>query len=447
MNKIGQKNCFFGSLNGISLITLVITIIVIIILAGAVILTLSQNNPIKAAEEAMFKSNIDSYKSELQLYITDQYVRTNASYDTSKLNATGDAVADIIQTMKLSDIGDFEIVEGNLKYVGVDDIKKGWASSILKTDDDTSEVAVNEGESGTPFIDNATINGGEPNYNNPVIPKGFFPVNTHDASWNISLGIPTGWNNGLVIQDASGNQFVWVPIDGTNVIFEKWCRVKISYDNPNIWDYPNPTGFNKSKIKDVYKGFYIARYEAMFDYNSGDIRAASKKSTDSTESSWNRDALHTGFLFNNVSYIEAKEYSKNMVQKYGYDETKLGTNIITGEEWDTVMKWLQNSGYNVVENSTSWGNVLDSSSPANISGYGSIQKSGNADCWKANNIYNLAGNLYEWTSEGYSDIFYILRGGIYAASGIEVPAAARNYFSGDSPGIYLIGFRPALYII
>ena len=41
-----------NSKNGISLITLVITIVVIIILAAAVILTLGSNNPIEKAKEA-----------------------------------------------------------------------------------------------------------------------------------------------------------------------------------------------------------------------------------------------------------------------------------------------------------------------------------------------------------------------------------------------------------
>ena len=56
-------------------------------------------------------------------------------------------------------------------------------------------------------------------YNNPVIPDGFKKVETDNASWNLDeQGNPKGWNDGLVIEDEKGNQFVWVPctIDGIN---------------------------------------------------------------------------------------------------------------------------------------------------------------------------------------------------------------------------------------
>jgi len=55
---------------GISLIVLVITIIVIIILAGAVILSLSANNPIAQATTAKENSNIAEVQSAVTLYLS-----------------------------------------------------------------------------------------------------------------------------------------------------------------------------------------------------------------------------------------------------------------------------------------------------------------------------------------------------------------------------------------
>jgi len=55
---------------GISLIVLVITIIVIIILAGAVILSLSANNPIAQATTAKQNSNISEVQSAVTLYLS-----------------------------------------------------------------------------------------------------------------------------------------------------------------------------------------------------------------------------------------------------------------------------------------------------------------------------------------------------------------------------------------
>lgn len=125
---------------GISLITLVITIIVMAILSGAVILSLTQNSPIGQANEAAFKADLDAIKSEYNIYITSQYVK-NKSYNPTKLNAndlqvTYDAailesqtIKDIITTLKQSDKynGQFEIIDGILVYVGADRTKKRWA--------------------------------------------------------------------------------------------------------------------------------------------------------------------------------------------------------------------------------------------------------------------------------------------------------------------------------
>ncbi|MEG1989616.1 MAG: hypothetical protein RR136_01300, partial [Clostridia bacterium] len=71
---------------GISLIVLVVTIIVIIILAGAVILSLTNNNPIEEANEAVFKSNIESYNSEITLYVAKQYTSTTGTFRLEDLN-------------------------------------------------------------------------------------------------------------------------------------------------------------------------------------------------------------------------------------------------------------------------------------------------------------------------------------------------------------------------
>ena len=49
-------------------------------------------------------------------------------------------------------------------------------------------------------------------FNNPLVPEGFKKVETNSASWELDTeGNPKGWNNGLVIEDEKGNQFVWIP--------------------------------------------------------------------------------------------------------------------------------------------------------------------------------------------------------------------------------------------
>ena len=181
----------------------------------------------------------------------------------------------------------------------------------------------------------------------------------------------------------------------------------------------------------------------MFDYNGGSIRVASKKSTNKTTSSWNRDSAHTGYLFNFVNYADSKTYAENMDTSYGYDTTKVGTNLITGAEWDTAMKWIQNSGKSVID-SRAWGNHSDSISPANV-GNNTLQISGYSNNWKAKNIYDLAGNTWEWTNEIHIS-YRVIRGGGYSDSGSTYPAASRWF--GDVSGVYYyMSFRTVLYVL
>ncbi|MEG1009676.1 MAG: hypothetical protein RSC92_04925, partial [Clostridia bacterium] len=72
-----NNNLVIKSTNkGISLIVLVITIIIIIILAGAIILSLSDNNPIESANKAKFVSSMKSFQEELNMYNSDNYIKT-----------------------------------------------------------------------------------------------------------------------------------------------------------------------------------------------------------------------------------------------------------------------------------------------------------------------------------------------------------------------------------
>ncbi len=277
-------------------------------------------------------------------------------------------------------------------------------------------------------------------YDNPVIPAGFRAVNTDDAKWDNLL---TDWNNGLVIVDSYGNQFVWVPVDGTNVAYAKWCTTNISYANTT--DDTLPTGFSVSNITTTYKGFYIARYESAFDYNSGSIRAASKKSSNKTTTNWSttRNSTYNGYLWNYVSYTDSKSYAESMAASYGYNTSLIGTNLITGAQWDTTLKWIQNSGKTVTD-SRAWGNHPNSISPANVSGYGNLQISGYSNYWKAKNIYDLAGNAWEWANEKYSS-YYILRGGNYYDNGADYPASRRSY-GNASDTTNIRSFRVAIFI-
>ena len=69
---------------------------------------------------------------------------------------------------------------------------------------------------------------------------------------------------------------------------------------------------------------------------------------------------------------------------------------------------------------------------------------------RTNNIYDLAGNNWEWTQERYGSGYYVMRGGGYSlmggpCPGDRYPAARRDPLPGNNhhPNVT---FRPALYV-
>lgn len=258
---------------------------------------------------------------------------------------------------------------------------------------------------------NTTINGGIARYNNPVVPAGFKPVDTANANWGDGTTPAVDWNNGLVIEDTKGNQFVWVPVDGTNVTYETWTEGTGSgYSYADMENSDVPSGWDENGQITRYGGFYIARYEASIITQDNKV-AQSKLGTE---------------VATNISYNEAKELAERIETK---DNVKIS--IITGKQWDTTLKWLVSElGEDAI--------LVDSSSIGNYSG--KITETGSN---ATKNIYDLAGNAWEWTSENY-DGKKVYRGGVATATG-ETSISYRGAYNSD---LFDEGtsFRMALFV-
>ncbi len=129
---------------GISLIVLVITIIVIIILAGAVILSLSGNNPINSANKATLLSDRANVQSEVTSAVAAQFAATTGVYDvnnfdvTSSTTITADnaymqSVKDYLTKMESKYTGStWTVVDGDVK------VEMPSSASYITTDDTTA---------------------------------------------------------------------------------------------------------------------------------------------------------------------------------------------------------------------------------------------------------------------------------------------------------------------
>ena len=129
---------------GISLVALVITIIVLIILTAAVILTATNSNIFGKSEEAVFKSDVTAFNEELTKSILEEQLQNN-TFKPSDVNATKDGTENAsiekwIPSIKGTKYEDkFEIANGKLKFKGTD------ANEIKYANEVGIEVKTNQG--------------------------------------------------------------------------------------------------------------------------------------------------------------------------------------------------------------------------------------------------------------------------------------------------------------
>ena len=125
------------------------------------------------------------------------------------------------------------------------------------------------------------------------------------------------------------------------------------------------------------------------------------------------------------------------------------TGLLTGKAWDTTCHWIEDSLSSInasasLTDSRYYGNYKNSLSPANKNS-GTKRTAGFSENWKVKNIYDLAGNVCEWTSEACSSCF-IFRGGSFGHGGNTFPVSYRDYNNASNIAAVGLGFRPRLYI-
>ena len=403
--KIKQKDNFtkLTHKRGISLIVLIVTIIVIIILAAAVILTITKNNPLSSAKEATFKEDMANIQDELSMYISKKYTDDPLSFEKSSVNLSGDSmVTELPSTKKYKD--KVSVVEGNLVVNNsnkVNSDEKKWFNEVIGN---TSNIK----EEWQDTI--ASVKYGVP------IPKGFtYKEGTKDT--------------GLVIQDENKNEFVWVPATKSTYVKDTSFRGFTPTGDDTL-----PNGITDETADVVkYGGFYIGRYEAG-------IPEVDTSTSNKTGIPVSKQGVT---VWTNINYYSAKANAESMISN-----EYVQTGLITGKAWDTTCHWIEDSLSSInasakLTDSRYYGNHRNSLSPANENS-GTKRTAGFSENWKIKNIYDLAGNVWEWTSEAYSSNF-INRGGSYYRDGSVYPVSYRDKYIASSPDAD-IGFRPRLYI-
>ena len=262
-------------------------------------------------------------------------------------------------------------------------------------------------------------------------------------------------------------------------------------DTANVGWFENATAYNNLKIsmlKSVYEngGFYVGRYEAGIDTTTGTNR------TSNTDK--NSDGKYTMPSTTPVSRADAYPYTwvtRTQAQNLA-SNVNSGTktsSLMFGVQWDLVLAFMSKdtakitSTDDLTSNSTTIGNYRDSefqlrqtgkyatmsdwtlSSTWNPSttattnfvdssknklaqsdGNGILVTTGTSEKNKVMNIYDVAGNVGEWTLEKAASIRNpcACRGGDFSSAGLDFPAAGRISVSRDVSNNG-IGFRVSLF--
>ena len=102
-------------------------------------------------------------------------------------------------------------------------------------------------------------------------------------------------------------------------------------------------------------------------------------------------------LWNFISQTDALAKANEM-----YTSEEFTSTLPTGAAWDRTLSWLEETGevpiLKLVGDSKTWGNYKDDT----FSNTDKLINTGELGQTEKNHIYDLAGNLEEWTTEVHS---------------------------------------------
>ena len=356
----------------------------------------------------------------------------------------------------------------------IDETKENLKTDIGVTVTAEPKQPGEENNGGSQTVSSGTTTGGT------YLPKGFRQVSG------------TTLEKGLTIQDSQGNQYVWVEVPKTKEVYPtagleitEFTESEYTAIETDLHTYTNDyresghedtyssdaatgltsaqyTELKQKMLKSVYQngGFYIGKYET----GTETARTSGSSSTAPTDTPVIKQNVYP---YNYVTCSQAQTLATTKMESG--DRT---TSLLFGVQWDLVMKYLETKGTSQADlkkDSTSWGNYSNNAwniTNANLKyapngsgwtnatekskdSYSSILLSTGADeSFSKMGIYDLAGNVKEWTLEYTSRTSRPCahRGGSYDNSGSnEGLASYRGDYDTTHANNNNYGFRCVLY--
>ena len=426
---------------GITLVALVVTIVVLLILAGVSInLVLGDNGIIAKAKEAQRKSAEASQNDLIGMNELAQQLE-------EKINgSTGNGGKTEPETVP---------------YLPSDDFHYDTSTSV-----DTGLVIKD-------------ANGNE--YVWVVVPKSLY----NNVAYNSNNAKKPSSSTDYANIEYCLQQYTVTYRNGTS-FFDVYYA-----DDKNVGWFADATAYNNLKnsmLKSVYEngGFYVGRYEAGIDTTTGTNRTSIESQVDgkypvpTTAPVTKADA----YPYTYVTRTQAQNLASNV-----NSGTKTSS-LMFGVQWDLVLAFMHNKGNiedsTLTSNSTTIGNYYNSTFDLDRGKYaqfgqlgntwknfdsaldsivvsnettgkmkkteqnsyqnGILLTTGGTEQSKVMNIYDIAGNVCEWTLEKTSNTYdqCVARGGLFNDTGSYRPAADHD---GNSSGhsFFSIGFRVSIF--
>ncbi len=435
---------------GITLIALVITIIVLLILASVSIATLTGDNGILTKAQTAKERNDAAEKEETQKLIQAE---ANMNFEETEYNGVT-IPAGMAPTRKE---GESTIAEG---LVAVDKNGNEWVwievpKSEMPSDlTFTNEMGYSEADQKNCEDITTALKEYAKSYTEGKKGQGYNWID----EWYLDIG--TSDNHNVVTEKTATSE---------QKKLDTGCGLTLN-------EYKETY---QKMIKSVYKngGFWIGRYEAGIEGTTGTDEESLKlgriSSSAKIDISTSPKAISQkdAIPYNYVTCSEAQKLANEMTP-----DSSRTSSLLFGIQWDLVCKFLEVRGgvpqADINADSKNWGNYanvdLDITSN-NAKGYSSKDKTWNkisgkklshdnngadtllstgaSETTKRLNIYDLAGNEYEWTLEhATADTDYPRsgRGGSFYNDRSAIPSSYRSYFYATTANDYY-SFRPALY--
>ena len=477
VKKNGEQKVIELNLSATVAVIIAIVVLIVTVTSVKVITTIIE------AEESRKLNNEEQNTNERVTYVNST-IKDESGNIVNETDADGNVIqVPVPKGYSASKIeGETTASKGFVIYEGDVD----WSTILVDSKSTQSNVAIDE-----PAFDDdlVVINENMPESN--IVQDANDDENTaEDATANddttTDTTTPTQEEINIFNLQKTRNQYVWVPVDDPSRIYRVDSKGKIwgklydfsstgrtalnwtetngimnitsqtSYREPNVlqsttydrdgYSYMHRSGLGETRYEMLaqeleqnyyeiiesikkYGGFYIGRYETGGLNGTTVVR---KMDTNISNQNW------------------YTMYKKCLTLKGANTDVK--TSMIFGNLWDEALEWLVKSGatisdgttltYQLMRTSTTWGNYrnttfnyiaanaetpLMTETKAQSTSTGTRIPAGSAEYTKANNVYDMAGNVWDWTTEAYSTYSRVYRGGNYNSYGGSNPAPDRSY--------------------